>query len=185
MNSIVNRYVDFWLSKKRIQAKFYRELTRIAKNERIDITYHDDEESLNMVLDREYNKETTAVGIYRWNATDTCREIHLLTSDRDNNKPWTFAHELGHHFSIRKRMDRSEESADKYIMTLANETLEKFERDILLIPLYVYSGSENLNIISSIYTDNLHKVRLRKRAIKMYTKKKYARFLKKIKSFFW
>ena len=68
--------------------------------------------------------------------------IKLLKKD-DNI--YTFAHELGHHFSIKNNKDTSEIAADNYINILAKECLEYWELYVISIGLSVRCDGVNNN----------------------------------------
>ncbi len=144
MFSVVKRYCRLQKSKTRIITKFYNGLVEITNREGIDLYYHDDMKSLNEVVSNtNCDSENAAVGIYRFSKhIKSFAEIHLLRKDEYNVHPWTFAHELGHHFSIRKNNDRTEKAADNYILKLAEEILNENERLILKLELHVYSDEE-------------------------------------------
>ena len=55
---------------------------------------------------------------------------------------WTLAHELGHHFTIQYQNIETEEAANLYIKTLAEQFLTKEEQEYLDIEIMVYSGTK-------------------------------------------
>jgi len=141
--------------------KFRKELLKICNKELIYIKIYDDAEELNKeTLKETPNIETgkLAVGKYislpkNYNTTLNKIMNHLprieLTKNYDT---FTLAHELGHHFSIKKNGDRSEETADNYIMELAKKCLEPHELLRISIALKVNSGkSIKINIFKAVW----------------------------------
>lgn len=133
--------------RKEVEEKFRKALLEILPKEKIYLHLYDSEEELNKAVYGD-TTEDPAAGVYSHLKKEfdspTNRfakrlpKIHLT---KDFNT-FVLAHELGHHFSIEERGDRSEEAADAYIVTLARKTLSVAEQGIIQASLEVYSKTE-------------------------------------------
>jgi len=124
-----------------VHKKFWKEMEKIAKKENIEVIMHD---SVLLLNKRVYPKEweqwakhspgQLAAGVYSWSRVDiSYKKIHLYKKD-----VWTFAHELGHHFSIKLINDDSEEAANGFRRTLALAHMPLWHRMLIPIEMLVY-----------------------------------------------
>ncbi len=142
-----------WLSlskkyKEKIEKKFYNKLIRVCEKELIYIEYYNNVYDLSKIKEISpslKNKGNLACGRYIYYVkpeydTPLNRINHKLPKIQllKNNNVWTLAHELGHHFCIKKN-DFTEKGADKYIKILARRHLDIFDRIILGIEIFIYS----------------------------------------------
>ena len=152
LNRVIFRSIEYkyktallWFSdeyRKPIMDKFWSYLDNIRKQENIYLEMFDTIEELNPNTAR----EEYAGGLYEYLKpeadTQEKRDKYKLPKIKLHKKSTalTYAHELGHHFALKERGDRSEELSDTYIMNSALSCLTKFEIVIIGISLEIHSG---------------------------------------------
>jgi hypothetical protein len=100
-------------------------------------------------------------------------KIYVVKNKNEFDNLWVLAHELGHHFAITLHDDHSEEGADNYIMTLAQERLTKFEVACIGGPLQIYSH-KTLDFDYEKYLDELNADISKRLKVKIKSMKKSA-----------
>lgn len=183
-------------SEKRIKTKFFNALKAIAICEGIDLYYHSSLCLLNSVRTKKYDEDNVAIGVYIrkkvWHhelSFEMVNEIHLLKEDVTTSQPWTFAHELGHYFCLKNNNDESEDSADRYVSTLADMILDDFEKAFIGLELTVRSTP--ISELDSAFDVNmfiLNKIKYQRiifqKAVILYIKKRIQKAIKKIRKVF-
>lgn len=138
-NIILNRH-----AKRIVEEKFKNILLQLCKEENIKINYFNTIEELSESCQSYSKDKERIVGLYGYSVKKDSIEfiyddVHPFISLTNNYDVFTFAHEIGHHFSLKYNYDRTETSADNYIFTLAKKYLTDIEIFILSIELEVYS----------------------------------------------
>jgi len=125
--------------------RFNDYLTKIAKKELIYLVYHDSLKELN---DKNYVHDD-ALGVYIYPKTymtpielavgklpriELSREHMFKSRKKSLLSLMTFAHEIGHHFSLKDKKDDSERAADMYAIKLLKEFFPKWKQ-IFYFPL--------------------------------------------------
>jgi len=142
-NKLINKYKEYCL--------------KLIKDENIhlfefDTIYELNNLNENTITDEE--KDRLAAGIYKYIPIDKLNgfgpEILLILQKtlpsinltKDYNV-FTLAHELGHHFCVKKNNDRSELAADNYILEIAKQCLTPKEIYCLRNSITAYSRIPN------------------------------------------
>jgi len=150
-----NRYnfrLDHKIQDKLIN-KFREYCLILIKNENIHLFEYDTIYDLNKLNENtitEDEKNRLAVGLYTYIPIEKlkhvdpeillkCQEKLPSISLTKNYNVFTLAHELGHHFCIKKNNDRTELAADNYIFELAKQCLTPKEIYCLGPSIVVYS----------------------------------------------
>jgi hypothetical protein len=68
------------------------------------------------------------------------RQMPKIELNKNKEFMWTLAHELGHHFTIQYQNIETEEAANKYIKTLAEQLLTKKEQKFIQTEIEIYSS---------------------------------------------
>jgi hypothetical protein len=160
------RYWKIKINKKRVLHKLDKGLLKILENEKINLQFYPDEESLNLDLFNETEKSNFAGGVYQYYSKFK-KDIYVIRNESfkptiylpKNYLIWTLAHELGHHFAITNMRNRSEEAADKYIKTLCGQILDEIELYALAIDIHVYSGYKGEDFNDGEYFDTGYKLK--------------------------
>jgi len=135
-----DRYVQFILDKKRIYSKAFNSLMQISFDNKIPVLIFKESEDLdewhfpgvyNLDLKRTYGF-FSYIGTYVDKTLVRMRPVSIsiaCNGDKSNSAQLvhSFAHELGHFFSIRKNLDESEESANLIAIKLFKGVLSKEE----------------------------------------------------------
>lgn len=160
--------------------KFWFGLIELCKKENIFLEFFDTPVALNELKEiplengelkyidkngNDFDKNEMARGRYRYlkmkydspadRAFFRYPKIQLLKKDENEFYPWTFAHELGHHFTItdlrninvddeKLTNEELELAANHYIFDLAKLILTEEERKFINISLAVYSKHKEL-----------------------------------------
>jgi len=138
---VITRYVNYLMDDKRIFRKACECLIDIASLENIEIILFPNTETLTKWA----GTSELIAGMYRYTKKDdeciTNKSTIGIAGDlKDSSNIFVLSHELGHHFSIKKRKDRSEKSANSYIQVLFRKILKDFEYNLIQSTILIYSG---------------------------------------------
>lgn len=175
MKKLFNRYTTFILNSKRIHRKLERGLQQICQSESIILEYYEDIDDLN-----KHNKnKTTVSGLYSYYLYANTSKvvpgkstIRVHKKDSDSSRSMILAHELGHHFAIKKG-DFSEIGADKYIRVLCKDILEPYEYEYIEPIIAIYS--DGLKVKDFDIYKILKKEEELKKEVEQYARQKYAK----------
>ena len=129
-------------ARKIVEDKFTEKLKDYCKVEQIKIIICEDEEDLNKQFETD-----DAAGIYRHIRAYTRNDIKITEKYPQIGLPrdfsvYTFAHEVGHHISVKTFFDKTEYMADACIQLLAEQMLSNVERAIIHTYLSIHSHQE-------------------------------------------
>jgi len=160
------RYWKIKTNEKRILNKLDKGLLKILEDEKINLQFYPNEETLNLDLFNETEESNFAGGVYQYYSIFK-EGIYVIRNE--SFKPtiylpekyyiWTLAHELGHHFTITYMRNRSEEIADRYIETLCKQILDEIELNVLAADIHIHSGYKGEDFNVKEYLDNENKLK--------------------------
>lgn len=120
---------------KKLEHKFFNFIDEKRKSEQVYLKVFDDIDALNKHRNgglASTDDTDRAIGLYEYYKPEYDTPAKRVLNQMPkiclcNDNVWVYAHELGHHFAIKLEQDTSEERADSFIKTFAEECFTPLE----------------------------------------------------------